>query len=229
MLRYKNKIEKAEKNHLGNKCVLYIICLSVFLGLSGAFLQISADKPLANMENKIYLLPVGNVKGGILNELKNRLEKTFHCSLEIHEGIKLPPEAYNPSRNQYFSSLILKKLHSFLKPGKQDKVLGIVDVDLYVPGLNFVFGEAELGGHFAAISLWRLRQSFYGFSENRSLFVERTVKEAVHELGHTFGLQHCPDPKCVMHFSNSLFDTDKKSASFCGHCRKKLQEQTKIK
>ncbi|MFQ6038426.1 MAG: hypothetical protein ACE5LV_07400 [Candidatus Aminicenantales bacterium] len=96
---------------------------------------------------------------------------------------------------------------------------------MYVPQLNFVFGEAELEGHFDVISLIRLRQSFYGLPENRGLFLERAVKEAVHELGHTFGLRHCPDPRCVMHFSNSLLDTDRKEASFCTRCRKLLKER----
>lgn len=86
-----------------------------------------------------------------------------------------------------------------------------------------VFGEAELGGYFAIISLARLRQSFYGLPEDKHLFLERTIKEAVHELGHTYGLSHCPDPECVMHFSNSLMDTDRKKPSFCSRCQIKLE------
>lgn len=176
------------------------------------------------MEGKIFLFPVGDIEDCILGTLEASLDKIFKCNVERYEGMKLPEEAYNPQRNQYFSSQILKKLHQFIKPTREEKVLAVSDVDLYVPSLNFVLGEAELGGHFAIISLTRLHQSFYGLPENKNLFLERTIKEAIHEIGHTYGLGHCPDPECVMHFSNSLMDTDRKKASFCFRCERKLNE-----
>ena len=85
-----------------------------------------------------------------------------------------------------------------------------------------MFGEADFQKNVAVISTVRLNQEFYGLPENKQLFLERVTKEAVHELGHTHGLPHCPDPKCVMCFSNSLQDTDFKSCSLCGNCKKKL-------
>ena len=105
-----------------------------------------------------------------------------------------------------------------------DKCLGIVDVDLYAPGLNFVFGEADISSGVAIISLHRLRQERYGLPKDERLFQDRAIKEAVHELGHTFYLSHCKDVKCVMHFSNSLADTDIKGASFCHKCQQRLKE-----
>lgn len=176
------------------------------------------------MENKIYMVPVGEIEEWISDTLNNHIGKTFNCEVKRGKGIKIPQEAYNSSRNQYFSSLILNKLHQVMKPSKGEKILVISDVDLYVEELNFVFGEAELGGHLAIISLARLSQSFYGFPEDKILFLERVKKEAVHELGHTFGLRHCPDPLCVMHFSNILMDTDRKRASFCSRCQELLEK-----
>ncbi|MFQ6070529.1 MAG: archaemetzincin family Zn-dependent metalloprotease [Candidatus Aminicenantales bacterium] len=176
-------------------------------------------------KSTIFLLPVGNIEKAILDFLKSRLKEEFRCEVEIEQSWPLPQDAYNPERRQYLSSSILRSVRGRETLEKGDKVLAVCDVDLYVPQLNFVFGEAELGGHLAIISLTRLHQSFYGMPEKRELFLERTVKEAVHELGHTFGLSHCPDPKCVMHFSNSLLDTDRKEASFCDRCRKILQER----
>ena len=92
-----------------------------------------------------------------------------------------------------------------------------------VPGLNFVFGEADTLNGVALISLRRLREGFYGLPEDEGLLVERAIKEAVHELGHTYGLPHCGDPSCVMRFSNSLKDTDRKGRAFCPACRKRLR------
>lgn len=106
-----------------------------------------------------------------------------------------------------------------LNPKREEKALLIADVDLYAEGLNFVFGEAEIEGSLAIISLVRLRESFYGRSEKRDLFESRVKKEAVHELGHVFGLKHCSSPQCVMFFSNSLSDTDRKGWAFCPRCQ----------
>jgi archaemetzincin len=98
-------------------------------------------------------------------------------------------------------------------------------VDLYVSQLNFVFGEAAVDGRISIISLYRLRPEYYGTPQNGELLTERAVKEAIHELGHTFGLHHCPDPRCVMCFSNSIADTDRKSAGFRGECAEQLRSK----
>lgn len=174
-------------------------------------------------DQKIVLVPLGEIESRILRHLAEGLEKTFGRGVEVRKAISLSDEAFNPGRGQYSSTFILAELHKQADSGKQGRVLAVVDVDLYAEGLNFVFGEAELGGQFALISGARLRQSFYGLKEDESLFLARALKEAVHELGHAFGLSHCPDPDCVMFFSNSLLDTDKKSASFCKVCRARLE------
>jgi archaemetzincin len=98
-------------------------------------------------------------------------------------------------------------------------VLGVIEADLYADGLSFVFGQAEMPGQWAIISLHRLREGSEGDHDER-LYV-RALKEAVHEVGHTLGLGHCPDPSCVMHFSNTLADTDRKGTDPCAVCATK--------
>lgn len=209
---------------MGKRYWLCIIALLCFICFNKKLIQSSEYPNLDGMKNKIYLVPVGSIEQLVLNSLAQKLQETFDCPVEVYKEMEIPKEAYNPSRRQYSSSSILKEIHSVIKPDGEKKALGIADVDLYVSGLNFVFGEAELGGHFAIISLTRLRQSFYGHPEDNTLFLERAAKEAVHELGHVFGLRHCPDAECVMHFSNSLWDTDRKKASFCARCQKILEK-----
>ena len=168
---------------------------------------------------KITLKPLGNIADEIMEKLKDRIGDIFHCPTEITAGFSDLAQAYTPERKQYFSS---KLLASLKKSGRDEKVVGIADVDLYVPRLNFVFGEADIVSGTAIVSLFRLRQEYYGLAPDEALFLERATKEIVHELGHTFGLGHCPNNKCVMHFSNSLADTDLKEASFCSKCRPKI-------
>jgi archaemetzincin len=169
---------------------------------------------------KITLKPLGNVADETTEELRDRIGDVFHCPIEIGAGFNDLARAYNPQRKQYSSSELL----AFLKKSERDeRVAGIADVDLYVPGLNFVFGEADMGSGTAIVSLCRLRQEYYGLAPEEALFLERATKEVVHEIGHTFGLGHCSNIKCVMHFSNSLADTDLKEVNFCNRCRPRLK------
>jgi archaemetzincin len=168
---------------------------------------------------KITLESLGNIADEIMEELKGRVGGIFHCPVETKAGFSDLTPAYNPERKQYLSSKLLAALE---KSEGEERVVGVADVDLYVPRLNFVFGEADILSRTAIVSLWRLRPEYYGLAPDEALFLERATKEIVHELGHTFGLVHCPNNKCVMHFSNSLADTDLKEAHFCNKCRPKI-------
>jgi len=178
---------------------------------------------------KLAILRIGEVDAEVVRHVQNGLcEEAFpHTDCTVLDDVMtLPTEAYNAARKQYHSTVILSRISSTVKmfDSRIDRVLGVVDADLYVPRLNFVFGEAEYPGKAAVISLFRLKPQFYGRSEDRDLLSERSLKEAVHEVGHTLGLSHCSNPTCVMFFSNSILDTDKKGWAFCEKCYRQVVE-----
>jgi len=171
----------------------------------------------------ITLVPIGEVEKSALETLRQPLTEAFGQRTWVGDGIELTKGSWNQRRGQHLASTLLAELPS--PPSLGDRVLGVVDGDIFAPGLNFVFGEADIAGRRALISLPRLRQDFYGLLKNENLFQERALKEAVHELGHTYRLKHCPNSTCVMHFSNSLPDTDLKGWNFCPACSEKVGQR----
>jgi len=175
---------------------------------------------------RIALLTIGQVDPDTVARIRENLTMALpeHTITITADSMPLPKEAYDEDRQQHRSNTILIKIHAHAEKAKgSDRTLGIVDTDIYMPPLNFVFGEAESPGPAALISLWRLRPGFYGKKPDAQLLVERGTKEAVHELGHTMGLNHCSNPFCVMYFSNSIFETDRKQSLFCSKCHLKFE------
>ncbi len=167
----------------------------------------------------ITLFTIGGVERTILISLFKPIEDTFSQAVQEGKPLKLKEDSWDQKRGQYQADSILD---SIPVASPEDRHLGILDADIYAFGLNFVFGEADARLKKALISVKRLRQEFYGLTADEDLFKARTLIEAIHELGHTYGLKHCPNANCVMHFSNSIRDTDKKGWKFCPICQKKL-------
>lgn len=162
----------------------------------------------------VYLVPFDEIAPEVFRYLERELPPVLGQEVVTQQRSTYPSKAYDPFRRQYRGEVFLESLPT----GEEDRHVGLVDADLYVPGLNFIFGLADRSTGRAVVALPRLRQEFYGLEPNRELFLERVLKEVLHELGHTWGLSHCPNPRCVMHFSNSLSDTDRKDPSFCHRC-----------
>jgi len=173
--------------------------------------------------SRIYLLPVGSVEDEVLTVLGQRLHQLLDW--EIRRGVPLqtPAAAFNAERKQYEALQVMRTVAEAV-PDDAARVLGIMEEDLSIPMLTFVFGQAQLRGRVALMSLARLRQGFYGLPANKELMMTRVVKEALHELGHTFGLVHCPTPSCVMTLANDIQHVDIKEIEFCGGCAVLLRD-----
>ncbi len=169
----------------------------------------------------IDIVPIGDIEEPLLAFLKKNLFQAFNIETRIrHQRFDLS-SVYDPSRNQYHSSGLLLQLIQAPSP-ETLKILGVTELDLFIPIFTFLFGEAQLSGIGAIVSAHRLHNPFYGLPENEDLFKKRLSKESVHELGHTFGLIHCFNLKCVMNTSTYVEDIDQKSAQFCRACERKI-------
>jgi archaemetzincin len=165
----------------------------------------------------LQLLPIGNVEGRLLMELAPALAEIYRVPTEILSTRLDPDFAFHRERQQYHSSELLHAMQRFVEPDSW-RVLGITSVDLYIPILTFVFGEAQMGGPCGLVSAHRLRQDFYGLPPDADVLRNRLLKEAVHELGHTLDLTHCTDYQCAMAPSHAVEWIDLKDSCLCGAC-----------
>ncbi|HWR34418.1 MAG TPA: archaemetzincin family Zn-dependent metalloprotease [Clostridia bacterium] len=169
------------------------------------------------MTQELHLLPIGKSDPDMMGWLRQELIELFRVPCRILEPGLDPQFSYHPERDQYHSSEILARMQEYVT-ARSWRVLGITPVDLYIPILTFVFGEAQMGGPCSVVSSYRLRQEFYGLPSDRDLLGRRLLTEAVHELGHTLQLTHCDDYNCVMAASHAVEWIDLKDFLFCSQC-----------
>jgi len=172
----------------------------------------------------LQLLPIGKLDGGLLIELAQAMADMFRVPCEILSSALDPEFAFHGERQQYHSSEILARMQSWVTSDSW-RVLGVTAADLYIPILTFVFGEAQIGGPCAVVSLHRLRQEFYGLPPDRGILLQRLLKEAVHEVGHTVNLTHCDDYRCAMAPSHAVEWIDLKESWLCSACQGRIFER----
>jgi archaemetzincin len=170
---------------------------------------------------RLQLLPIGDLDGRLLMELAPAMANLFQVPTEILSSNLDPEFAYHRERQQFHSSEILHAMQGYVDQDSW-RVLGIASVDLYIPILTFVFGEAQIGGPCGLISTHRLRQEFYGLPRDYSILQQRLFKEAVHEIGHTLDLTHCDDYRCAMAPSHAVEWIDLKDSALCESCQARV-------
>lgn len=173
----------------------------------------------------IIIAPVGNIQSSWLHAIEDAVTRVFDFSISIRPLLDDISFAFDPDRGQFNSTEILSRL-ALLLPKTAVRALAITDRDLFIPILTYVYGEAQLGGTVAVLSVHRLTQHLLPPGDGRIIH-DRLAKEAVHEIGHTFHLKHCPDPACIMHYCRGLKDVDRKTGQFCRYCRILLADALK--
>jgi archaemetzincin len=166
----------------------------------------------------IYIVPIETAVDSWIQPLAQEIRSAFGLPVKCAGRTIHLARAYDRIRQQYNSSQLLLQLIDN-PPADAAKILGITGVDLFIPVLTFVFGEAQLDGIGAIVSVHRLHTTFYGLPDDMPRMIQRLVKEAIHELGHTYGLVHCSRPGCVLNASTYAEDIDQKGAGLCPRCQ----------
>jgi archaemetzincin len=167
---------------------------------------------------------VGSVEPDMAAQLAPALDDALGLEVRLGPALAIPADAWEPARAQFNAARILRDVAA-AHPKGAAKTLGLTEADLFHPILTFLYGQAQLNGPAALVSLARLRQGFYGLPPNRDLTLDRLKKEALHELGHTYGLTHCRNSACAMALSTALEQLDAKHAAYCQPCRLALTQE----
>lgn len=165
----------------------------------------------------IFVAPLKFYSAVLLQKIVTELSKRFYSDVHVIELKINLDDFFSIERGQYFSTQIIAEAMK-LTDGFNGKIILLTDVDIFVPVLTFIFGEAQLNGKHSILSVCRLHEEFYSGISNETLLFERTIKEALHELGHCYGLRHCIDWDCVMHSSPGIEEVDIKGNTFCRKC-----------
>ena len=201
----------------------FLAVLGALLGATVAVLYYPGRHPSTPKMTTIEFVNIGDVDRDLLPAMAPAVAQAYAVSYRLApSSMPLPEQGYNPQRRQYLASSLREQLRALVvSPGQH--LLGVTNADVYGEGLNFLFGESDLPGPVSVMSLARLRPRHGNPEAIHALLLERAIKIAIHELGHSVGLEHCPNETCVMHFANSLGDLDRTTRQFDRRCRERLR------
>ncbi len=174
------------------------------------------------MERSLAIIPIGSIPRGLCREVGTHLQEVLEVPFEVLVGLGEPKYAYNAGQKQYHAAAIVRRVGQAITPRKHLLGLGLVGVDLFMPDVNFVFGDADRAQRAALVSLARFEPSRYGRPPDHALVVRRLLNEALYEIGHVLGLPGCNNEACAMFMANTLSDTDRKAGRFCDACQSRL-------
>ena len=174
--------------------------------------------------NDLCIVAIGSLPARALDWIEDAAAEWFPLPIRRLAPLSIPEGAYDAKRKQYQSVEMMRMLAQHA-PRDASRVLAVTDVDLAIPMLSFLFGQAQFDGPIAIVSLCRLHQEFYGLPPEENLLRERAVKEVLHELGHTFGLVHCSESTCAMSLATHIELVDAKAEQYCARCGMQLVQR----
>lgn len=169
----------------------------------------------------IKFIAIGYFERKLLDAVADSVAREYDCPVELSEQFKDLSPFFDPGRKQYNGNSLLKEIDLEYASDEQ-KTIALVTVDLFIPILTYIFGQAYLNGRTGIASMYRLSNERYGLPRDEELLIVRCAKEVIHELGHSYGLIHCHTLRCVMQSSTYVEDIDQKNVQLCSDCRKKL-------
>ena len=172
---------------------------------------------------KIVIVPLGEADLGLVNKLAGALGGVFNRGVDILKGMRMPQEAFNETRNQYYGRIILSKLER-IKANQRETIVGVCEQDLYLPNKHFILGYADNLASTAVVSLFHFRQEFYGLPEDDKKVYPRLYKEVLHQMAHIYSIPSCAIPSCVHYDSTEMIDIDNKNDRLCDICLRNLQQ-----
>jgi archaemetzincin len=172
---------------------------------------------------KIIFLNSGEFERSILEEIAKAVQQEYNYEVDIITKMIDLPQIYNADRRQYDANFLLKEIEELVFP-ESIKKIGLFKVDLFIPILTYIFGQAKFKGDTGVASIYRLKNEPYGIENDDVLAYNRFKKVIIHELGHTFGLVHCYVPNCVMRPSTYVEDIDQKTNHLCVNCKNIVQK-----
>lgn len=181
------------------------------------------DSYLRMKPSSVTIISFGNLGKDLSEKLTRAVSEEYDCNVHMKEVHPDLSDFYDAGRRQYHGDKLLKEVEAMMTNGS-GKTIGLFTVDLFIPILTFIFGQAQLGGRAAVASLYRLRNECYGLPPDEAVMHNRLIKEVIHELGHTCGLIHCFVSDCVMRSSTYVEDIDQKGTQLCSGCRSLLSQ-----
>ncbi len=179
----------------------------------------------AKSEHIILISPIGDLSAELIDAIAGEIKRVFGFATAVDSILQDLSFALDQNRHQHHSTMILEQLAANTPP-RAIRVIAIAQVDLFIPILTHVYGEAQLGGTACIVSTFRLNEGRSGMNISRK-YMDRIVKETIHELGHTFNLRHCPEDTCIMHYCRNEEDVDRKSDRLCRYCKVMLDDEIK--